>query len=117
MKWRMAAAAAGVATVLASGAVTAMVDSEQVNVFDGTYLSGDTTSYLYGTGLGSLGAWDNRISSLKTTTVVGHGFVFWTGPNLTDSSMKICGPTTRNTMPSGFNNTISSYDSTSSCPQ
>jgi hypothetical protein len=30
--------------------------------------------------------------------------------------MKVCGPTTRNTMPPGFNNSISSYNSTTSCP-
>ncbi len=62
-------------------------------------------------------AWDNVISSLKTTTVVGHGFVFWTGPSYTDSSWKVCGPATWNTLPSGFNNAITSYKSTTLCPQ
>lgn len=92
--------------------------AEQANVFDGINLSGATEEFVYGSSNSNLAgiSWDNRISSLKTTTVVGHGFVFWTGPNMTDSSLKICGPSTRNTMPSGFNNSISSYNSTTSCP-
>ena len=106
------AAAMAIAPAAASIAL-----AEQVNVFTGINLTGSTTSYVYGTSLGNLGGFNNVISSLKTTTVVGHGFVFWTGPNQTDSSWKVCGPTTRNTLPPGFDNAISSYNSTSSCPQ
>jgi hypothetical protein len=105
------------ATVVVTPLAASVTLAEQVNVFEGTYLSGSTTSYAYGTSRGTLGVWDNRISSLKTTTVVGHGFVFWTGANHTDASWKVCGPATWNTLPSGFNDTISSYNSTSSCPQ
>ncbi len=93
--------------------------AEQVNVFDGTNLSGSSRSFAYGSSNSNLSGvgWDNRISSLKTTTVTGHGFVFWTGPSFTDSSWKVCGPATWNNLPTGFNNAISSYQSTTSCPQ
>ena len=93
--------------------------AEQANVFDGTYLSGSSTYFPYGSSNADLSGigWDNRISSLRTTTVVGHGFVFWTGPSYTDFSWKVCGSATWNTLPTGFNNAITSYKSTTLCPQ
>lgn len=108
------------ATVVAVGpAAASIAAAEQANVFTGTSLSGATTSFAYGTSNTNLGpsGWEDNISSLKTTTVVGHGFVFWTGTSYSDSSWKVCGPATWNTLPSGFDNAISSYQSTTVCPQ
>lgn len=107
------------ATAIAVGPVAASIAlAEQVNVFKGINRSGTSTYYAYGSSNAQLPTgWDNEISSLRTTTVTGHGFIFYTGPSYTDLSWKVCGPAIWNTLPAGFDNAITSYKSTTSCPQ
>jgi hypothetical protein len=85
-------------------------------VYDQTNLDGTMKEYCWGTSSGDLGAWNNRIRSLQQVPGSGHGFIYWTGPGYSDSSLKICGNSVRMTMPAGFDRTISSYQSTSLCP-
>jgi len=116
----MAAGVAGLlAVILTAAPVGATIQSDQTNVFSGTYLSGSTRSFAYGSSNADLGGigWDNTISSVRSILVTGHGIIFYTGPNWTDASWKICGPALWNTLPSGFDNAITSYKSTASCPQ
>ena len=84
----------------------------------GTNQTGSTLTMDYGDSISNLATvgFNNNISSMTSANVTGHGFVLWTGTSGTGSSFKVCGPTTRDTMPTGFDNTVSSIYSTSSCP-
>ena len=86
----------------------ALVIHNNVQVWDLVNYGGSTTTWAYGSSSSNLypAGWDNRISSLMASNTTDHGFIFYTGANYTDASWKVCGSTSRNVMPTGFDNSI-----------
>jgi hypothetical protein len=112
-----------VATIFAVSLSTSLVATalaaNEGQFWTGTSQTGSNLPMDWGTTKSNLAndGFNNVISSMTSSNPTSHGFVLWTDANGQGSSFKVCGPTTRNTMPTGFDNTVSSIYSTSICPQ
>jgi hypothetical protein len=121
-RWIAAAGVAAMITISVLAVPTTASTQSCSNGFVEVWAGANYTSLLgdlcWGTSANLSGSWNNSISSLSSRPgSSSKGFIFWTGPSYTDASWKFCGNTDRTTMPSGFDNSVSSYQSTSICPQ
>jgi hypothetical protein len=72
----------------------------------------------YGESIPNLGVdgWNDRISSYSITLATGRGMIMYEDINSGGASLKVCGTSSRNSMPTGWNDRVSSIKSTTNCP-
>lgn len=87
--------------------------------FEHEYEDGETFHWCYGDNYSRLSPywWNDRIDSFRSYAPVGIGFILYKDDYYGGSSWKVCGPTIRDVMPSGWHDAVSSIKSTNLCPQ